>query len=200
MDRTFSRYGEKRAGTQNKYYEVEAIELENGRATWCFRWARIGYECNKPKEGETWSFEEAKRICEAQFTKKEQTSGYREVSAMEALASASQEVSERKNNGYEPVALEIPCFQAGTSEARCRKLCEKWLAKLNLVRGSAHDLGNEYGKQVAGVWKGFANEWDRIRNTKAHGLLRNNSEAQLAFQTFFMRLRDNTRRKAGTTY
>lgn len=199
MDRTFSRYGEKRAGTNNKFYEVEAIEDEDGNgASWTFRWGRIG-TTGQCKEGTTYSFEGAKSHCISQFQKKE-ARGYREVTAMEALASASQDVSERKNNGFEPVVLEIPNFHAGTSEARCRKLCEKWLAKLNLVRGSRHDLGNEYGKQATAVAKGFANEWDRILGTKAHEGLNHNSRAEEAFQSFWLALKTNTRRKARSTY
>jgi len=164
----FTRYGEKKAGTNNKFYEVEAQENEDGRATWIFRWGRIG-TTGQSKEGETYSFSGAKSICLEQFRIKTEK-GYREVNAMEALASAVEEVHERKTNGLSAVEIVIPCFHAGKSEKRCQEFCQKWLDKLNIVRGSRWDLdANAYEKQIEGVLKGYTKEWRRIRTSKTHG-------------------------------
>jgi predicted DNA-binding WGR domain protein len=189
--RRFTRYGEKKAGVHNKFYEVEAIELEeNGPAEWIFRWGRIG-TAGQEKRGSTYSFGRAKQTCLEQFGKKEKR-GYREVNAMEALASAVQDVTERKTNGLEPVEIEPPRFHAGKSEKRCQDFCAKWLEKLNIVRKSKHDLGYDaYQKQIEAVLKGYCREWTRIRSTKAHGHLDDNANAHTAFRLFFKSLEDN---------
>lgn len=178
----FTRYGEKKRGSENKYYEVEANELEDGRGQWTFRWARIGYICKKPKTGTAYSFEAAKSICEAQFEKK----GYQEVNAMEALASAVEDLDERKTNGLSNVEVAIPCFHAGKSEERCRRFCQKWLDKLNLVRRSRWDLNaRAYEKQIEAVLNGYCAEWKRICGTKSHRALSDNASACTAFRIFF---------------
>jgi len=188
--RRFTRYGEKKAGTNNKFYEVEAIELESdGKAEWIFRWGRIG-TAGQEKRGRSYSFGAAKSACVEQFRKKEQR-GYREVNAMEALASAVQEVEEREVRGLQPVELEAPCFHADSSTKRCAQFTEKWLGKLNVVRKSKWDLGDAYDKQIEGVLKGYCAEWKRICRTKAHGHLADNGNAQTAFRIFFGDLKDN---------
>jgi len=192
-DQRYSRYAEKKAGTNNKFYEVKVEEHESGQARLTFTYGRIGTEGRELDQGLYASYGYAVQCADEQF-KKKLGKGYTEVTAMQAIASAVETLEERKTNGFEPVDLEIPCFNAGDSEARCRKLCEKWLAKLNLVRGSCFDLGTDYGKQITGVTRGFAREWDRIKNTKAHGHLKGNGMAEEAFFTFLRRLRSNTRR------
>jgi hypothetical protein len=187
--RRFTRYGECKRGVNNKYYEVEAVEHEDGSATYTFRWARIGYECSKPTTERVFSFEEAKRRCLAQWEKKK--AKYKEVNAMEALASAVQELDERETRGLSAVELEAPCFHAGKSEARCQQFAKKWLAKLNLVRKSKWDLGDRYNKQIETILKGYCAEWQRICKTKAHGHLRDNAAAHTAFRIFFSDLKDN---------
>jgi hypothetical protein len=182
--RTYHKYGECKVGTENKYYEVEAIELEDGQATWAFRWARIGYECSKPKEGVASSFGQAEAICYTQWQKKR--GKYEEVTAMEALASAAQDPSERPNNGLPAVEVDIPRFHAGKSEKRCKQLCRKYLAKLNLVRASRWDMHEAgFEKQITAVLKSYCTEWARIIKTKAHGDLEDNANAHTAFRIFF---------------
>jgi len=182
--RTFHKYGECKKGTENKYYEVEAVELEDGRATWAFRWARIGYECSRPKEGTSHSFDYAKQICEEQWDKKSRK--YTEVTAMEALASAAEEPSERPNKGLSTLELDIPRFHAGKSEKRCKQLCRKYLGKLNVVRASRWEMDSSaFEKQITTVFKSYCNEWSRIIGTKAHGDLEDNANAHAAFRIFF---------------
>lgn len=190
--RRFTRYGEKKAGTNNKFYEVEALETEDGRGQWIFRWGRIG-TTGQSKEGTTYSFEAAKRKCEDQFEAKEGR-GYRQVTAMEALASACQEVTERKTNGHEAVDLDVPRFHAGKSEKRCVEFCRKWNEKLNVVRKSRWDLGEkQYRDQMVAILEGYCKEWRRICSTKAHGHLADSASAQTGFRIFFNSLRDNTK-------
>lgn len=190
--RRFTRYGEKKAGTNNKFYEVEANEREDGTAEWIFRWGRIGTE-GQSKEGRIYSFERAKELCEAQFKAKAER-GYRQVTAMEALASACQDVAERKTNGHAPVDLPIPKFWAGASEKRCEEFCRKWNEKLNVVRKSRWDLGaTAYRNQMISVLEGYCKEWKRILSTKAHGHLADNAQAHSAFRMFFNSLKDNTK-------
>ena len=187
--RRFTRYGEKKAGASNKFYEVEAEELGDGRSTWAFRWGRIG-TLGQEKRGEFCTFGAAKRTCMEQFQKKEQR-GYREVNAMEALASAMQDVEEREVRGLQPVELEAPCFHAGNSTKRCEQFTQKWLSKLNVIRKSKWDLGNDYEKQIESILKGYCSEWSRICKTKAHGHLAGNANAQTAFRIFFNALKDD---------
>ena len=180
--RRFHRYGEKKAGVNNKYYEVEATEREDGRADWAFRWGRIGYD-PKSKTGTFLSFEAAKLHCEEQFAKKRQR-GYREVNAMEALASAVQDPSERKTQGLPAVELVIPCFHAGKSEQRCQTFAQKYVEKLNLIRKSKNVLKHkEYNDQIEALLKAYCAEYKRMKRSKAHG---NNLEsfADTAFQVF----------------
>ena len=188
--RRFHLYAEKKAGIHNKYYEVEAIELEDGSATWEFRWARIGSICGKPKSGASYSFATARNICQAQFDKK-CAKGYREVGALEALASAAEEVTERPNRGLEEVTLDIPCFHAGSSEARLTKFCRKYNEKLNVIRASQNVLGYDaYRKQIETMLKQYCSEFKRIEASKSHGhnLV---SFAQTARNIFFGALREN---------
>jgi hypothetical protein len=187
--RTFHKYGECKQGIHNKYYEVEAIELEDGRATWAFRWARIGQICGKPKEGTVSSFQRAKQICKAQWKKKAK---YKEVTAMEALASAAQEVEERPNNGLPPIDPSIPCFHAGKSEDRMKEFCRKYVAKLNVIRASRNSLGYDaMEKQVETLLKQYCAEFGRIKGTKAHGTAAKDPASVTAFSVFFRLLKDN---------
>jgi len=182
----FTRYGEKKRGTQNKFYEVEALETEDGRAQWIFRWGRIG-AAGQSKEGTVFSFSVAKQICLAQWEKK----GYTEVTAMQALASAVETLEERKTNGLSKVEIEIPNFHAGPSEKRCRQFCEKYLAKLNLIRGSRWDLGTTaYSNQIKALLKQYCAEYKRIKGSKTHG---DNLEvfADTAARIFFGALKDD---------
>ena len=112
---------------------------------------------------------------------------------MEALAAAFTKVEERKNNGLEPVEIDIPCFHAGKSEKRCREFAQKFLSKLNLIRGSRWDLDKEYNKQIRDMLASYCKEWQRICRTKAHGHLADNSNAQTAFKIFFNALKDDTK-------
>ena len=188
--RRFHLYGEKKAGVHNKYYEVEAIELEDGSATWEFRWARIGSICGRPKSGASYSFATARNICQAQFDKK-CAKGYQEVSALVALASAAEEPSERANRGLENVTLDVLNFQAGPSEARLRKFCTKYNEKLNVIRASFNVLGYDaYRKQIETMLKQYCAEFERIQSSKTHGpwLV---SFAVTAGKEFFNRLREN---------
>ena len=189
--RRYTVYAENKAGTNNKFYEVEANEDEDGRAEWIFRWGRIG-TAGQSKEGTTYSFEAAERICQDQFAKK-RGRGYREVSPLEALASAAEEVSERPVQGLEPVTLVVPCFHAGASETRLRKFCQKYNDKLNVIRGSKRVLGFEaYRKQIEAMLKQYCAEFKRIKGSKTHG---HNcvGHADTAFRIFFSLLKDEAR-------
>jgi predicted DNA-binding WGR domain protein len=167
-DQRYTRYAEKKAGTNNKFYEVEAIE-EDGSVRYFFRWGRIGSK-GQEKEHRASNFAYAKSVCDEQFARKLGTKGYREVTAMEALASAIEEVDERKTNGLSPVEIVLPCWGAGESEARLDKFARKWLNKFNLVRASYHDLSNtETNRQFRSVLDGYQSEWKRICLSKAHG-------------------------------
>ena len=188
-ERRFTAYAEFKAGTNNKFYEVEAIELEDGRAKWIFRWGRIG-TAGQSKEGTTYSFGVAKRMCDEQFEKK-QKKGYREVSPLEALASAGEEITEWKNNGLSPVEVDIPKFHAGPSEKRCQAFCAKYLEKLNVIRASRWDLSiDTYEKQIKALLKQYCAEYKRIKGSKTHGhnLV---SFADTAMSIFFRGLKDN---------
>jgi len=190
--RTYHKYGECKKGTHNKYYEVEAVEQEDGTATWSFRWARIGQLCSKPKEGTTHSFGAAEQICRTQWARKK--ANYQEVTAMEALASAVQDLDERPNNGLPKVDLIVPCFHAGPSEKRLRQFCRKYLDKLNVIRASRNDLGFErYEKQIDTMLKQYCAEFKRIYTTRAHYAVEDNSHAHAAFRIFFEALCGETR-------
>lgn len=165
--RSYHKYGECKTGTNNKYYEVEAKELENGTATWRFAWARIGYECSKPKEGTAYSFERAKQICQDQWKRKAK---YKEVNAMQALASAAEELHERPVNGHERVDLTVPCFHAGKSEERMKQFCLKYQDKLNVIRTSRWSMGaDQYSDQIETMLKAYCSEYQRTKKTATHG-------------------------------
>jgi predicted DNA-binding WGR domain protein len=188
-ERRYFAYAEKKAGTNNKFYQVEAIEQEDGRASWEFRWGRIGSN-GQSKSGMTYSFGSAKLACDEQFQKKLKR-GYREVSALEALASAAEDVTERPNNGLSAVTVVVPKFHAGRSEERCRKFCEKYLTKLNVIRASRWSLSeNAYEKQIETLLKQYVAEFKRIKASKTHGpnLV---SFADTAYRIFFQGLRSN---------
>ena len=194
-----SRYAEKKKGTCNKFYEVRVEEEEaGGEAKVTFVYGRIGTAGREIVDGFAYCFDHGQVQANEQFEKK-LAKGYVEATAMQAIASAVETLEERKTNGYEPVELEIPHFNSASRE-RWIKLCKKWNAKLNLVRGSATDLGGcEYREQIRGVVNGYSREWSRIKTSKAHGHLYGNRAAELAYQTFVLLLRDNTRRHAGTS-
>lgn len=187
--RTYYKYGECKQGTHNKYYEIEAIELEDGTATWAFRWARIGGICGKPKEGKSSTFEQAESICYTQWTKKSKK--YTEVNAMQALASAAQELHERPINGLPRIELDVPSFHAGKSEDRLTKFCVKYQDKLNVIRASKNDMGEtEYGKQIETMLKQYCAEFQRIKETAGHGQ-NCDGHADTAFRTFLNALIEN---------
>lgn len=187
----WTHYAEKKKGVNNKYYEVEAIELEDGRGQWIFRWGRIGYDPTGTNEGTSHSFAAAKQKCREKAVAKHKR-GYTRVTAMEALASAVQEPHERPTRGLKAIEIEVPCFHADDSEKRCKRFAQKYLAKLNIVRKSKFELGDtEYDNQMEGVLKGYCAEWGRITSTKAHGHLAENANAQTAFKIFFGALKEN---------
>ena len=188
--RRFTWRGEKKKGMQNRFYDVEARELEDRRGEWIFRWGRIGTNGQFVSES-TYSFKSAKDRCNMQIRKK---GDYTEVNAMEALASAVQDLDERPSNGFEAVEIEVPCFHAGRSEKRCQDFCAKYLAKLNVVRRSRWDLlAKEYEQQMEQILKSYCSEWSRITRTNAHGHLEDNAASLAAFRIFFGDLRDNTK-------
>ena len=190
-ERTYTKYGEKKAGTNNKFYEVTAQEQEDGTATWEFRWGRIG-TTGQGKNGISYSFTGARNICREQFQKKE-TRGYREVTAMEALASAAEEMDERPNNGQPPIEIDVPCFHAGKSEKRLQSFCRKYLSKLNVIRASRNSLGWEGAeKQTNVLLKQYCAEFKRMQETKVHAALAENVHAHSAFRIFFNLLADNS--------
>jgi predicted DNA-binding WGR domain protein len=167
--RTFRLYGEKKVGVHNKFYEVRAEETETG-AVAIYTWGRIG-TAGQSKERYTGTFEFAKTLCKEQFAKKEKR-GYRQVTALEALASCCEELEERNTNGLEPVDFDIPKFATGRSatDKRLGSICESFARKLNVVRSSRHDLSDDaYEKQAETVLLQFQYAFDRARATKTHG-------------------------------
>jgi predicted DNA-binding WGR domain protein len=188
--RRYTAYAENKKGTNNKFYEVEALEGEDN-ATWIFRWGRIGTR-GQEKQGTSYNFYEAKRACEDQMAKK-QKRGYREVSPLEALASAGEEISERKVQGLEAITLVIPRFHAGSSEARLTKFCRKYNDKLNVIRASKRVLSfDAYRKQIEAMLKQYCAEFKRIKGSKTHA---HNCDvhAETSFRIFFSLLKDEAR-------
>lgn len=167
-NRTYNRYAEFKAGLNNKFYEVEVQEQDENHARWTHRWGRIG-TTGQTKSGMSLSFESAKRHCDEQFEKK-LAKGYREVTAMQILASAAQDVSDRPVRGLQPIDIVIPDFGAGPSEKRCREFARKFIDKMNLIRKSKDDLGSAYHDQMADLVDSCVKEWERIRESKTHGL------------------------------
>jgi len=167
--RHFTRYGEYKAGVHHKFYEVTAVEREDGTATWEFKWGRIGGR-GQSKTGTSFSFGNAREVCIAKFAEKEEK-GYREVNPLMALASAAQDAMEREDsNGLPAVAITIPSFRAGKSEDRCLKCARKYVDKLNVIRASRFDLGSDaYRKQIETMLRQYCEEWRRIRCSKTHG-------------------------------
>jgi predicted DNA-binding WGR domain protein len=190
-ERHSSRYAEKKAGANNKFYEVKVEEHEDGRCYLTFTYGRIGTEGKTLDKGSFRSFNYAVQLADEQFDKK-LSKGYVEVTAMQAIASAVESLEERKTNGLSAVEIDVPRFHAGKSEARCKQFCAKWLGKLNIVRASRWDLPSlDYEKQAVGVLRGYIKEWKRICRTKAHGALADNAAAQTAAQIFFNALKDD---------
>ena len=189
-DQRFTAYAEKKAGTNNKFYEVEAISTETGAKS-IFRWGRIGTK-GQSKEHFHYSFEAAKRNCEEQIQAKKKR-GYREVSALEALASCGEELDERETNGVPPVEIDIPCFHAGKSEKRCQQVCQQTLDKLNLIRASRFDLEyEEYEKQMETLFKSYIKTFKRIKESKTHGPNWTSFSGNAA-RIFFSQLEDHAR-------
>lgn len=187
----YSRYAEKKAGANNKFYEVEAEPQDDGTFRVVFRWGRIGTLGQEKQQCITAHYDYAVRLCDEQFAAK-QKRGYVEVNAMEALASAAQDVSEREVNGLEPVEIETPKFHAGTSEKRCQQFCSKYLDKLNVIRKDKRTLGmDHYERQIEALLKSYCKEWGRILRTKAHGHLADNPAAINAMRIFFNDLVNN---------
>lgn len=186
--RQYSRYAQKQAGVHNKFYEVRVEELEDGRASLLFVYGRIGTEGRTLDQGTIYSFEAARQSANTQFLKK-LGKGYVEVSAMQALAAASQDPKERKLEGFPPVKISIPEFNAGKSDERCRKFCQKYLDKVNLIRTSYYEMDEgEYLKQMCALLKSYWREWRRIETSKTHANLTNCPQAQIAIRTFSMAL------------
>lgn len=189
--RHYTRYGEYKVGVHHKYYEVTAAENEDGSASWEFKWGRIGGR-GQTKSGTLYSFERAREVCSAQFDHKKDK-GYQEVNPLLALASAAQDPAEREDsNGLPPVDIEIPKFHADKSEPRCRSFAEKYLRKLNTIRGSRWDMGRSaYTKQIEAMLKQYCAEWKRIKASKAHAENLSHGHADTAFRIFFNDLKDN---------
>jgi len=160
---TWTQYAEFRRGTSNKFYEVTA----EGR-NWTFRWGRIG-AAGQSKQGVSYSFEGAKRVCQDQMAAKT-SKGYKVVSALEALASACQEPEERPNRGLGDAEIRVPTNWAMYTSAgnqRMTKFGEKYLGKLNLIRRSFHDLTRtQYTQQVRALLTQYVREWRRIAETR----------------------------------
>lgn len=189
--RRMTRYAHMRKGTNNKFYEVEVQEHDDGPDEMIFRWGRIG-TAGQSKTS-TGAYDFLVSVANQQFETKLKK-GYEEANAMEALAAAAQiDLTERQNRGLDPVEIEIPCFHAGKSEKRCQEFAQKYLDKLNLIRASRWDLGDKYSKQIEALLKSYCSEWRRIRRTKAHGHLAENALAHTAFRLFFAAMKDNTK-------
>jgi predicted DNA-binding WGR domain protein len=188
-NRRYSRHAEFKAGLNNKFYDVEVEEQEDGSAKWLHRWGRIGSN-GQTKEGVSYSFEAAKRSCDEQFRTK-LDKGYVEITAMQVIASAAQSIEERPVNGLPPVDLPIPIFGAGPSEERCREFARKYFDKLNVVRKSKFDLGGDlYVTQTVSLIQSASEEWDRMRASKTHASNLHGDQAKNGFSAVITTLRE----------
>lgn len=186
-DRRYSRNAEFKAGLNNKFYDVEVEEQPDGSAKWLHRWGRIGTN-GQTKEGKAHSFSSAVRLCDEQFEKK-LAKGYREVTAMEVLASAAQSIEERPVRGLPPMTVLIPNFGAGPSEERCKAFAQKYVDKMNVIRKSKDDLGSAYWDQMESLVDSYRDEWNRMRTSKTHaGNL--GTQAEDAFKEILIALRE----------
>lgn len=193
MDQRMTRYAEKKAGTHNKFYEVEALREED--ATHCqiiFRWGRIG-TTGQTKVQTCLAWSTAVSTCNEQFEKKLKR-GYKEVCAMQALASAIQDPTERKSEGgLDPVQIPTPRFGVtGSTKTRLERYCQKYLDKLNVIRDSRRTLGfRAYETQFLDLLDSYDREWVRISETKAHGSQVRNERAREGYRAFRHDLRAN---------
>lgn len=168
MTERYTRYAEKKAGKHNKFYEVIVDPCEDGKFDVLFRWGRIGTSGTTKRECRTGDYSWAKTQCDNQFLTK-LSKGYREVTAMEALASAIQDPTERRTaGGLPPVEILIP-----QAPERLQRYFKKYLDKLNVLRDSRGTLDyDEYRDQFFDLIDQYNSEWNRICKTKAHGHLR----------------------------
>lgn len=188
-NRLYTRHAEFKAGLNNKFYDVEVEEQEDGSAKWLHRWGRIGTN-GQTKEGVSYSFMAAKRICDEQFATK-LNKGYVEITAMQVIASAAQLVEERPINGLPPMKVLIPNFGAGPSEERCKAFAQKFVDKMNVVRKSKDDLGGKsYVDQQVAIIESYVQEWERMLSSKTHGDHLRGQQAQDAFKEILIALRE----------
>jgi len=191
---TYSRYSEFKRGTSNKFYQIEVQELEGGRASFLVRYGRIGATPREKCYGTHYNFRAACSKAETLFGKK-LTKGYREATALEALASAIEEPNQRKNNGLAPVTLDLPLWDSGSPEtnARLDKLAQAAVDKLNLIRASYNGMSATiYRKQIKDVVRSLQAEFSRISNTRLHGpYIVNNHRIQAKTTSVLSFLREN---------
>lgn len=191
--RKYYRYAEFKKGTSNKFYQVQAIETggDGLRTRVVYTYGRIGTDGQrKVQEGLSWSY--AKQLADDKFEQK-LAKGYKEVSALEALASACEEPEDRPQRGLSPVEVELPSFQTGNpaTDKRLETMCEKYLKKLNLIRASYYELSvKQHKTQNETLFKQFRNEFRRICGSKTHGEFANNPLTEQKVRVFFRSLID----------
>ena len=171
-NREHHRLAEFVAGSSRKFYEVKAVETENG-ATVTLKWGRIGTS-GQSKVTETYSFGSARNMANEKFAKK-LAKGYREVSPLELLARACEEdeTEIQENAGLGLSEITVPTRWAMFTAAgnrRLTKLAQKFADKLDRLRTSYSSMPfAAYCKQGNALLKQYVREWERIGNGKSYG-------------------------------
>ena len=188
---SYSRHAELKAGTKNKFYTVEVEPTEGARYRLTFVYGRIGTEGRRIDKGSFKSFNYAKQLADEQIETKIEKKGYKEVTAMQMIASAVEDLSERKTKGLEPVEIQIHNFNAGASEKRMQTFARKYVDKLNLIRASRYEMDEDaYRHMVEAMFRSYTNEYERIEDSATHGLNIGTFALQRA-RNLFLTLKDN---------
>lgn len=175
--RTYKRYAEMKRGTAFKFYEVvvQETDAELNRAIFTARYGRIGQEGRTQTKLVNSLYSTCVREANDLFSTK-LGKGYKEVSALEALASAMSGPEERLEEASAPT-LAVPSFRTGShsTDRRLEKLAQDKLDKLRLIYEDKsvyyktdYDYERFYkdaGEVLRSLSRGYAN----VKRTKAHG-------------------------------
>lgn len=139
--RVYRLYAECKTGTNFKFYECVARELEGGLGHFVANYGRIGTNGQTKDYGRSYSYEQAKSSAEQQFQTK-LDKGYVKTAPLQALASTMQEPEDlMEMRNYTPIELPIPAWNSGSYELdeRLSDAAQKIIEKLNLVRSSRRE-------------------------------------------------------------
>ncbi|MCI0562787.1 MAG: WGR domain-containing protein [Nitrososphaera sp.] len=141
----FDAYFEYKMGTSNKFYKITVVETDNGSATLTTRYGRIG--TNGRVDTQTFHHYNLAVLHAEDLVDEKLRKGYKQVSALQALASACEEPHERNSNGLKPLEIAIPGWFVNVATAeRLNAWAHKLLYKLNLIRASYYELSNTPGR------------------------------------------------------